>query len=86
VREELGGREFMPVISHIIAVSSFATPSTWTVATDRGDTDFVLRGEEDIRRIGTDALLISDAHGINFLIRNQYDLDKHSKKILDRFM
>jgi hypothetical protein len=86
VREELSGREFMPVISHILAVSSFATPSTWTVATDRGETDFVLRGEEDIRRIGTDALLVSDAHGINFLIRNQYELDKHSKKILDRFM
>ena len=86
VREELQGREFMPEVSRIVAVTSFATPCTWTVETNRGTTDFVLRGEEDIRRIGTEALLISDTHGIHFLVRNQYELDKHSKKILDRFL
>ncbi|MBB3120023.1 cyanophycin metabolism-associated DUF1854 family protein [Pseudoduganella violacea] len=86
VAEELGGREFMPEISRIVDVTSFATPCTWTVATDRGETDFVLRGEEDIRRIGRDALLVSDTHGIHFLIRNQWELDRHSKKILDRFL
>lgn len=86
VREELAGREFMPEISRIVDVSSFATPCTWTVETDRGTADFVLRGEEDIRRIGTDALLVSDMHGIHFLIRNHGTLDRHSKKILDRFL
>lgn len=67
-------------------MTSYATPCTWTVDTNRGDTEFVLRGEEDIRRIGSDTLLVSDNHGIHFLIRNQYELDKHSKKILDRFL
>jgi hypothetical protein len=86
LEEELQGREFMPEIRAIRSVSSYATPSTWQVSTDRGDTSLVLRGEEDIRRISADTLLISDSHGIHFLIRNQYDLDKHSKKILDRFM
>lgn len=86
IREELSGREFMPEIRRIVDVTSFATPCTWTVETDRGTADFVLRGEEDIRRIGTEALLISDTHGIQFLVRNQYALDKHSKKILDRFL
>ncbi|WBR99971.1 DUF1854 domain-containing protein [Pseudoduganella sp. SL102] len=86
IREELSGREFMPEIRRIVDVTSFATPCTWTVDTDRGTADFVLRGEEDIRRIGTEALLISDTHGIQFLVRNQYALDKHSKKILDRFL
>ena len=86
VREELAGREFMPEISRIVDVTSFATPCTWTVETNRGPTEFVLRGEEDIRRIGTESLLVSDTHGIQFLIRNQYGLDKHSKKILDRFL
>ena len=86
VREELASREFMPEIDRIVAVTSFATPSTWTVETNRGRTDFVLRGEEDIRRIGTDALLVSDTHGIQFLIRNHWELDKHSRKILDRFL
>jgi hypothetical protein len=86
VEEELGAREFMPAILRIVDVTSYATPCTWTVHTDRGETRFVLRGEENIRRIGTDTLLVSDTHGIQFLIRNMLELDKHSKKILDRFL
>jgi len=86
VREELSGREFMPEIKRVVDVGSFACPSTWTVETDRGETSFVLRGEEDIRRIGSVSLLVSDSHGIHFLIRDQFALDKHSKKILDRFL
>ena len=86
VREELMGREFMPEIARILSVTSFATPCTWSVDTNRGQASFVLRGEEDIRRIGSDTLLISDNHGIHFLIRNQFTLDKQSKKILDRFL
>ena len=83
---ELQGREFMPEIRAIHSVSSYATPSTWHVGTDRGDTSFVLRGEEDIRRIGLDTLLISDSHGIHFLLRDLHGLDRQSRKILDRFL
>lgn len=86
VAEELAGREFMPQITLIESVSSYATPCTWHVKTDRGDTAFVLKGEEDIRRIGQASLLIADNHGIHFLIRDMYSLDKHSRKILDRFL
>jgi hypothetical protein len=87
IRNELATREFMPVISHIVGVASFSTPCTWTVKTDRGDTEFVLRGDEDIRRIGTEGtLLISDSHGIQYLMRDHFALDARSKKILDRFL
>ncbi len=86
LEEELAGREFMPEIQSIISVTSFATPCTWQVDTDRGTTHFVLRGEEDIRRIGQSTLLISDNHGIHFLIRDVHTLDKSSCKILDRFL
>jgi len=86
VTDELDGREFMPEIRSIKSVSSFATPCTWTVATDRGDTEFVLKGEEDIRRLGAYALLIADSHGIHFLIRDMFAIDKGSRKILDRFL
>ncbi|MYM74916.1 DUF1854 domain-containing protein [Duganella sp. FT134W] len=86
VTEELSGREFMPEIARINSVTSYATPCTWSVKTDRGDTEFVLRGEEDIRRLTIDTLLISDIHGIHYLIRDLRDLDKHSKKIIDRFL
>jgi len=86
LEDELQGREFMPEIRAIRSVSSYATPSTWQVSTDRGDTSFVLRGEEDIRRISTDTLLISDSHGIHFLLRDLQSLDRQSRKILDRFL
>jgi hypothetical protein len=86
VVEELEGREFIPEILHIKEVSSFATPCTWYVTTDRGDTEFVLKVDEDIRRVGEASLLVADNHGINFLVRDMYRIDKHSRKILDRFL
>ena len=87
IEEELACREFMPVIQRIAAVSGFSTPCTWTVDTDRGRTEFVLRGDEDIRRIGSArALLIADAHGINYLVPDHFALDAHSKRVLDRFL
>lgn len=87
IDEELASREFMPEIARIVGVTSFSTPCTWTVETDRGSTEFVLRGDEDIRRLGTaGTLLIADIHGIHYLVRDQFALDSHSKRILDRFM
>ena len=86
VADELAIREFMPVINRIISVSSFATPSTWRVATNRGETDLVLKGEEDIRRLTPPALLIADTHGIHYLIRDRGALDAQSRKFLDRFL
>ena len=86
VLEEIEGREFIPEVVRIKDVSSFATPCTWFVETDRGDTQFVLKADEDIRRIGEASLLVADSHGINFLIRDMFRIDKHSRKILDRFL
>ena len=87
VQAALAGREFMPEIRDIVSVSSFSTPCTWRVETDRGTTEFVLRGDEDLRRIGKgNALLIADVHGIQYLVRDQFALNPHSKRILDRFL
>jgi len=86
VEAELAGREFMPEIQRIVAVSTYATPSTWRVETDRGPTEFVLRGEEDIRRLPGHALLVSDSHGIHYLIRDAARLDRASRHLLDRFL
>lgn len=86
IREELESREFMPEILGIDSVTSFSTPCTWEVKTDRGNTRFVLRGDEDIRRVGPTILLVTDSHGIQFLIRDPLQLSKESRKILDRFL
>ena len=86
IESELASREFMPVIKQIESVSSYATPSTWQIVTDHGDTALVLKGEEDIRRLAPPALLIADSNGINYLIHDRYALDKTSRKIIDRFL
>ena len=85
IEEELAAREFMPVIEKIPKVSTFATPSIWDIETDRGPTRIRLKGEEDIRRIAGNTLLIADSNGLQFLIKDSTQLDKVSKKLLDRF-
>ena len=84
--EELAAREFMPVIEQISSVSTYATPSIWLVQTDRGETRLRLNGEENIRRVAGNTLLISDANGVQYLVRDSSQLDKQSRKLLDRFL
>lgn len=86
LEEELKNREFLPEIKRLKHVSTFAVPSTWDVETDRGEARFVLKGEEDIRRIAHDTLLIADSHGVQYLVRDVQALDKASRKLLDRFL
>lgn len=86
LEEELRHREFLPEITRLLSVSSFAVPSTWEVETDRGKTSFVLKGEEDIRRLAGTTLMIGDSHGVQYLIRDTQQLDKTSRKLLDRFL
>lgn len=86
IEAELALREFMPEITRINQVSSFATPSKWQVSTDRGDTELLLKAEDHIRRLTHTTLLITDGHGVSFLVRDLGVLDQHSRKILDRFL
>ncbi|MDR0274224.1 MAG: DUF1854 domain-containing protein [Burkholderiaceae bacterium] len=86
VAEALAQREFMPVIKRLLDVSSLVTPSVWQVQTDRGPTAFVLKGEEDIRQLAPGVLLVSDEHGVPYLIRDPQHLDRHSRKLLDWFL
>jgi len=86
IEQFLAKREFTPVIERVEAVSSFATPSTWTVRTDRGATSFVLKGEEDIRRLQGRGLLITDSHGVTYHVTDMLKLDRASRRLLDRFL
>ncbi|MBB4845888.1 hypothetical protein HNP55_004442 [Paucibacter oligotrophus] len=86
LQAELASRDFMPSIQRIRKVSTFSTPSQWTVETDRGETQFILRTEEDIRRLGEGRLLIASSHGLQMLVPDRFALDKGSKKLLERFL
>jgi hypothetical protein len=86
LEEELALRDFVPEITRLISVSSFGTPSTWRVETDRGETTFVLKGEEDIRRLSRQALLIATGHGVHFSVKDMGALDRASRRLLERFL
>ena len=87
IEEELAVREFVPTIEKIIAVSGFSTPSTWTVQTDRGTTQLVLKAEEDIRRLsGRTRLLITGSDGLQYKVPDTLALDRHSRRLLERFL
>lgn len=86
LEQELAQREFMPQIKRIRHVASFATPSAWQVETDRGDYELILKSEDDIRRLPNRALLIAASCGIHFLIADVRQLDRESRRLLDRFL
>lgn len=84
--EELAARTFVPHIQALVAVSTFNTPSDWTVDTDRGRHTLVLNAEEDIRRLPDGRLLVTDRHGIAFQILQPAALDRRSRRLLERFL
>ena len=86
LQDALAVRDFAPELIRLHKVSSFGVPSTWTVSTDRGDTSFVLKAEEDIRRLEDGALLIGSAGGVQFRVRQLAALDRASRKLLERFL
>ena len=86
VEQALAGREFMPEIQQVIGISGFAAPCDWHVMTDRGETRFTLKAEEDIRRMAPPCLMIIDKRGIQYLVRDPKQLDAYSRKVFERFL
>lgn len=84
--EELGVREFLPIIKKIMGISSRFEPSEWLVETDRGETCFVLNDEDDIHRLSTYRILIIDAHRIRYLIPDMRRLDSASRRVLAHYI
>lgn len=82
----LAEREFMPVVQQVLSASRAWLPSTLEVQTDRGATQLLIESEEAIRRVGPDRLLVRDARGISFLIPSFEQLDRRSRRLLERFL
>jgi hypothetical protein len=83
---DLARREFVPVIQTIRSVSPGAEPTEWDVVTDRGDTRFTLTSEDQIRRLGLQSAIVTDAHGVRYQIPSLEALDVSSRRILRRYL
>ncbi len=84
--QELARREFVPVILRVLQVSSYLEPAEWGVETDRGPTRFVLKSEDDVRRLAPYSAMIQDALGIRYLVPDTRDLDPYSRRAVDRYL
>lgn len=86
IEEELARREFVPIIRRIVNVSAPVEPSEWEVETDRGRTSFVLNSEDDVHELDAKRALITDTHGIRYLIADIGRLDANSRRLLERYL
>ena len=86
LEEELALREFIPVIEKIVSVSGITEPCEWFVETNHGPTSFVLKTEEDVRRISAKAVNITDANGIRFRVDDMKNLDKRSRSFVEWYV
>jgi len=82
----LAVREYRPVVLRITSVSTYSTPSVWTLETDKGPCKFELPTDESIRRLGGSRLVLTHANGMQFIIEDLFALDARSRQILARFM
>jgi ATP-binding cassette subfamily B protein len=85
VEEELTLREFLPKIERIDRVEVSPARSEWQVVTDRGRVRFVLDNEDNVRQLEPGRFLITDAHGMRYLIQAAESLDPGSQRLLKRF-
>ena len=86
LKEDLSRREFVPIIRRIVRVSGNSEPCEWQVETDRGPTRFVLKSEDDVRRIGEHEILILDAHGTRYHIPDLSAVDVKSRRIVEWYV
>ena len=86
IEAELREREFVPHIRRILRVSLQTDPCQWEVETDRGPTRFVLKSDGDVRKLDKRRAMVIDAHGIQYLIPDTQALDRHSRRILERYL
>jgi len=85
ILEELRQQQFLPEISRILHVSSDTEPCEWKVETDRGPTSFILKSEDDVRRIAPHHYLVSDALGMRYVVSDTRKLDSFSRRVMEEY-
>ncbi len=84
--EELTYRDFVPRISRVLSVSGTSEPCEWHVETNHGPTRFVLKAEDDIRRLSVHEVMILDANGGRFRVDDTRKLDPRSRRFIEWYV
>ena len=83
VEGELAVRDFLPVIESVESVTE-GEPTHWQVRTDRGPRQFTTANADAIDRRRDGSIVITDTHGIRFLVRDRSGLDARSRRLIDK--
>lgn len=81
----LAMRDFVPVIRRIIQITRAPEGHDWHVETDRGTTVFRIETDESIQSLGAGRLVIIDKLGTRYLVPHVTELDKDSRRRLERY-
>lgn len=85
LQEALSKRDFVPVIRTIHHVGRAADGHEWEVTTDRGPTRFRTESDESIQYLGGSRLVIIDDLNTRYLIPDISELDRESRRRLERY-
>jgi len=85
LQRALDRAEFLPEVRQILSIFQEATLSRWQVDTDRGPRQFIVDQEDHVRPLEDGRHLISDSHGMRYLVPVASALDPVSRKLLARF-
>lgn len=83
VRQELEWRHFSTRITAIHAIDVKHYVPHWDVETERGRRVFEMRSRRDLRMLGSSRVLLRDADGNRYEIRDLRDLDGASRQLID---
>ncbi|HUF63014.1 MAG TPA: DUF1854 domain-containing protein [Verrucomicrobiales bacterium] len=86
LRESLAISGFLPVIERIRRISGRTAPCVWQVETDRGPSVFTLISEDNVQLLGNRRVMVRDANGIRYFIRDLAQLDGGSQRLIHRFL
>jgi ATP-binding cassette subfamily B protein len=81
----LEGTTFLPLIRRIEAVTPLDARWEWRVDTDRGRVTFVVEQEEHVRALDDGRHVLTDSHGMRYLVPIPERLDAGSRRLLGRF-
>ncbi|MCJ7821728.1 MAG: DUF1854 domain-containing protein [Armatimonadetes bacterium] len=83
LEEDIGRTYFVPKITYIYEIEDSHGAARWEVETDRGYRVFDVRDREDVRVVQGKRVLLQDADGNRFEIKDLSLLDPQSQKLLD---
>lgn len=83
LKEELKRAYFMPQITKINRMKEFHGIMKFDVETDKGSREFETRYREDIRKLPGGRVIIKDADGNRYEIKDYRKLDQRSVNLID---